>query len=163
MFEPVPASTSVSSRGTVRWGRENSSQTPSTDSPCRTRPDTSDRVSSPEGEARLKKAVPGYYLTTLKSGISNGIVDAYRQLWLELTGPESRGGIPTEEILGLAWCPLPSIFFSGTEEEVAEAPATTATGEKLKAELDDLLDEIDEVLEVNSEEFVRSFIQKGGE
>jgi hypothetical protein len=29
---------------------------------------------SPEGEARLKKAVPGYYLTTLKSGISNGIV-----------------------------------------------------------------------------------------
>lgn len=29
---------------------------------------------SPEGEARLKKAVPGYYLTLLKSGISNGIV-----------------------------------------------------------------------------------------
>ena len=29
---------------------------------------------SPEGEARLKKAVPGYYLTLLKSGTSNGIV-----------------------------------------------------------------------------------------
>jgi uncharacterized protein len=27
-----------------------------------------------QGEARLKKAVPGYYLTTLKSGSSNGIV-----------------------------------------------------------------------------------------
>lgn len=29
---------------------------------------------SPQGEARLKKAVPGYYLTTLKSGTSNGII-----------------------------------------------------------------------------------------
>ena len=35
--------------------------------------------------------------------------------------------------------------------------------EKLKAELDDLLDEIDEVLESNAEEFVRSFVQKGGQ
>ena len=29
---------------------------------------------SPQGEARLKKAVPGYYLTTLKAGHSNGIM-----------------------------------------------------------------------------------------
>ena len=29
---------------------------------------------SPQGEARVKKAVPGYYLTMLKSGISNGII-----------------------------------------------------------------------------------------
>ena len=29
---------------------------------------------------------------------------------------------------------------SRADEEVVEAPATTATGEKLKAELDDLLD-----------------------
>ena len=36
-------------------------------------------------------------------------------------------------------------------------------GEKLKAELDDLLDEIDEVLEENAEEFVRNYVQKGGE
>jgi prokaryotic ubiquitin-like protein Pup len=36
-------------------------------------------------------------------------------------------------------------------------------GEKLKAELDDLLDEIDEVLETNAEDFVKSYIQKGGE
>ena len=51
------------------------------------------------------------------------------------------------------------------EDEVVEeaAPATTDAGEKLKAELDDLLDEIDEVLEVNAEEFVRSYVQKGGE
>jgi ubiquitin-like protein Pup len=50
------------------------------------------------------------------------------------------------------------------DEEVHEAaPATTERGEKLKAELDDLLDEIDEVLEVNAEDFVKSYIQKGGE
>jgi prokaryotic ubiquitin-like protein Pup len=48
-------------------------------------------------------------------------------------------------------------------EEVAEAPAVSESGEKLKAELDDLLDEIDDVLETNAEDFVKSFIQKGGE
>jgi ubiquitin-like protein Pup len=36
-------------------------------------------------------------------------------------------------------------------------------GEQLKAELDDLLDEIDEVLEQNAEEFVRNYVQKGGQ
>ncbi len=36
-------------------------------------------------------------------------------------------------------------------------------GEKLKAELDDLLDEIDEVLEANAEDFVKSYVQKGGQ
>ena len=49
------------------------------------------------------------------------------------------------------------------DEVVDEVPATSATGEKLKAELDDLLDEIDEVLEDNAEEFVRNYVQKGGE
>ncbi len=51
-----------------------------------------------------------------------------------------------------------------TEEKVVEeAPARSETGEKIKAELDDLLDEIDEVLEVNAEEFVKSYVQKGGQ
>jgi len=50
-----------------------------------------------------------------------------------------------------------------TDEAVEDVPATSATGEKLKAELDDLLDEIDEVLEDNAEEFVRNYVQKGGE
>ena len=50
-----------------------------------------------------------------------------------------------------------------SEDVVEEVPATSATGEKLKAELDDLLDEIDEVLEDNAEEFVRNYVQKGGE
>jgi ubiquitin-like protein Pup len=48
-----------------------------------------------------------------------------------------------------------------TVEEAA--PAVTGTGEKLKAELDDLLDEIDEVLETNAEDFVKSYVQKGGQ
>ena len=51
------------------------------------------------------------------------------------------------------------------EDEVVEeaVAATSERGEKLKAELDDLLDEIDEVLEDNAEEFVRSYVQKGGQ
>jgi ubiquitin-like protein Pup len=51
-----------------------------------------------------------------------------------------------------------------TEEEVVEeTPASNKQGEKIKAELDELLDEIDEVLEENAEDFVRSYVQKGGE
>jgi ubiquitin-like protein Pup len=49
------------------------------------------------------------------------------------------------------------------EEVVEEAPAGSEQGEKIKAELDDLLDEIDEVLESNAEDFVKSYVQKGGE
>jgi ubiquitin-like protein Pup len=49
------------------------------------------------------------------------------------------------------------------DEVVEETPAPSEQGEKIKAELDDLLDEIDEVLESNSEEFVKSYVQKGGE
>ncbi len=50
-----------------------------------------------------------------------------------------------------------------TEEAVEDAPPASARGEKLKADLDDLLDEIDEVLEDNAEEFVRNYVQKGGQ
>jgi prokaryotic ubiquitin-like protein Pup len=49
------------------------------------------------------------------------------------------------------------------EATTEEIPASTERGEKIKAELDDLLDEIDEVLEENAEEFVKSYVQKGGE
>jgi ubiquitin-like protein Pup len=52
---------------------------------------------------------------------------------------------------------------SKTEEVVEDAPAASKQGEKLKAELDDLLDEIDEVLESNAEDFVKSYVQKGGQ
>jgi ubiquitin-like protein Pup len=49
------------------------------------------------------------------------------------------------------------------DDEVVEAPAASESGEKLKAELDDLLDEIDDVLETNAEEFVKAYVQKGGQ
>jgi ubiquitin-like protein Pup len=49
------------------------------------------------------------------------------------------------------------------EEVVEDAPAKSESGEKIKEELDDLLDEIDEVLESNAEDFVKSYVQKGGE
>ena len=36
-------------------------------------------------------------------------------------------------------------------------------GKKIKGDLDELLDGIDDLLEENAEEFVRSYVQKGGE
>jgi len=50
------------------------------------------------------------------------------------------------------------------EREVEElAPADSGHKAELDSEVDSLLDEIDDVLEVNAEEFVRSFVQKGGQ
>lgn len=48
-------------------------------------------------------------------------------------------------------------------EAVEETPPSSEKGEKIKAELDDLLDEIDTVLDANAEDFVRSYVQKGGQ
>ena len=51
-----------------------------------------------------------------------------------------------------------------TGSEVAdESLPDSAKGERLKAELDELLDEIDDVLETNAEDFVKSYVQKGGQ
>ena len=47
-------------------------------------------------------------------------------------------------------------------ESVAET-APTERDTALADDLDDILDEIDEVLETNAEEFVKSYVQKGGE
>jgi ubiquitin-like protein Pup len=55
---------------------------------------------------------------------------------------------------------------SGYEEidESADASAEVAERhEQLSEDVDDLLDEIDSVLEENAEEFVRGYVQKGGE
>ena len=43
------------------------------------------------------------------------------------------------------------------------APTDSSHKAELDSEVDSLLDEIDDVLEVNAEEFVRSFVQKGGQ
>lgn len=48
-------------------------------------------------------------------------------------------------------------------ESPAQVDATGEGATELKAELDDLLDEIDDVLETNAEEFVKNYVQKGGE
>lgn len=50
-----------------------------------------------------------------------------------------------------------------TDETTESDVAASNSGEKLKGDLDDLLDEIDDVLETNAEDFVKSYIQKGGE
>ncbi len=50
-----------------------------------------------------------------------------------------------------------------TREEHEDVSIVAKKGEQLKGELDDLLDEIDAVLEENAEEFVRNYVQKGGQ
>jgi ubiquitin-like protein Pup len=49
-----------------------------------------------------------------------------------------------------------------TDTEIT-APQNAENTDRLKAELDDLLDDIDEVLETNAEDFVKSYVQKGGQ
>ena len=41
--------------------------------------------------------------------------------------------------------------------------AASDVGEEITGKIDDLLDEIDSVLEENAEEFVKNYVQKGGE
>ncbi len=53
---------------------------------------------------------------------------------------------------------------AGTADEQVDANETSAEHrEKLDDDVDSILDEIDDVLEENAEEFVRSFVQKGGQ
>ena len=42
-------------------------------------------------------------------------------------------------------------------------PEVVEKGKKIKEDIDDLLDKIDDVLEENAEEFVKNYVQKGGE
>ena len=53
----------------------------------------------------------------------------------------------------------------GGKGDDADAGQVTSSekAEKLKEDMDDILDEIDSVLEENAEEFVKSYVQKGGE
>jgi len=54
---------------------------------------------------------------------------------------------------------------SGTEESTEVAPESDVSERKeaLDDDVDAILDEIDDVLETNAEDFVKSFIQKGGQ
>jgi prokaryotic ubiquitin-like protein Pup len=54
---------------------------------------------------------------------------------------------------------------SETEKQSDDAPQTDASErkEQLDEDIDAILGEIDDVLETNAEDFVKSFIQKGGQ
>ena len=55
---------------------------------------------------------------------------------------------------------------SEADDEAVEASSETDVAERKEAldqDIDDILDEIDDVLETNAEDFVKSFIQKGGQ
>ena len=73
-----------------------------------------------------------------------------------------------EGLADLKWDDQEKIKKLVTSGGEGDDPSDTATGgqerrEKLAAETDDLLDEIDDVLEENAEDFVRAYVQKGGQ
>ncbi len=47
--------------------------------------------------------------------------------------------------------------------DAAGSPELAKKGKKIKEDIDKLLDEIDDILEENAEEFVKSYVQRGGE
>jgi ubiquitin-like protein Pup len=49
------------------------------------------------------------------------------------------------------------------EASTAHNPEIVEKGKQMKEDIDQLLDEIDSVLEENAEEFVKNYVQKGGE
>ena len=49
------------------------------------------------------------------------------------------------------------------EGEGTASPEVQQKGARLKEDMDRLLDEIDSVLEENAEEFIKNYVQKGGE
>jgi len=51
----------------------------------------------------------------------------------------------------------------GDDETTNSAAAGQERREKLGEDVDAILDEIDEVLEENAEDFVRAYVQKGGQ
>ena len=49
------------------------------------------------------------------------------------------------------------------DQSIRGAPSPRRSDKASVGEIDDLLDEIDSVLEENAEEFVKNYVQKGGE
>ncbi len=48
-------------------------------------------------------------------------------------------------------------------ETIPRKTKVSEQGEKIKKDLDKIMDEIDDVLEENAEEFIKSYVQRGGE
>ena len=81
------------------------------------------------------------------------------------------GGLATSQVFDYG-SNMPEQLKKTSQSRKSETPAvetstssasTNSTSKNLTAELDNLLDEIDEVLESNAEEFVKSYVQKGGQ
>lgn len=52
---------------------------------------------------------------------------------------------------------------NGDDETAASAPAAQKSTNDIGEDVDAILDEIDDVLEENAEDFVRAYVQKGGQ
>ena len=59
--------------------------------------------------------------------------------------------------------PRKSVAGRGRRPRTSPETDVAERKEKLDDDVDAILDEIDEVLETNAEDFVKSFIQKGGQ
>jgi ubiquitin-like protein Pup len=69
-------------------------------------------------------------------------------------------------IAGMASGDQKQVRRSDAAQDTAETRPTSnikEKGETLKEDLDRIIDEIDEVLEENAEEFVKNYVQRGGE
>ena len=99
---------------------------------------------SPAGESRRRGCL------TARTSVGKPQAIARRHRWLPVTPAVSRSRATRrdDEVDEVA---------AESETEVAERH------EKLTEDVDDLLDEIDSVLEENAEEFVRGYVQKGGQ
>ncbi|MDO8547605.1 MAG: ubiquitin-like protein Pup [Nitrospirales bacterium] len=49
------------------------------------------------------------------------------------------------------------------KDDAKASAKVVETGKKLKEDMDKVMDEIDDVLEENAEEFIKNYVQKGGE
>jgi ubiquitin-like protein Pup len=73
---------------------------------------------------------------------------------------------PLTTVVGMATGDQKQTRRSDAPQETSETrPASNIKerGETLKEDLDRIIDEIDEVLEENAEEFVKNYVQRGGE
>ena len=69
-------------------------------------------------------------------------------------------------MVGMAAGDQKQVRRSDAPQDTTEAKAASnikERGETLKEDLDRIIDEIDEVLEENAEEFVKNYVQRGGE
>jgi prokaryotic ubiquitin-like protein Pup len=75
----------------------------------------------------------------------------------------SRGPAPEEALMAQEQKQPKKATENEESVEVARSDDVAERKEQLDEDIDAILDEIDDVLESNAEDFVKSFIQKGGE